>query len=315
MKKENINYLAVGTFVLGMLIVLLIALFRITGRGFEGDNYYVSYTNIMGIGEGTTVTYGGYPIGQVGDILPERVNGQTRYKLRLVIQRDWKIPRDSIARITSPGLLSSLQIDINQGQSPHFLAPDDELQNEPSVSLFESMNSVADELNSLSRDALKPLLLTLNRYTETLGKDLIKTIPEIADKIDALLVHVNTTIDQYAKVASPDNRRSIKSILDNTNVLIDDLTMLARDFKRTRGRLDELVADSSKVITNNRDDIRHSILVLRNSLDTFSHNMGVVMYNLEMTTRNMNEFSHRIRNNPSLLFAGSPPEDKADFEQ
>lgn len=79
MKKENINYLAVGSFVLTMLAVLLITLFKITGQDFKGDPYYVRYTNITGIDEGSVVTFGGYSVGNVEEVIPERSAGKTLY--------------------------------------------------------------------------------------------------------------------------------------------------------------------------------------------------------------------------------------------
>src|SRR5690606_12377129 len=115
MKRDNINYLLVGSFVLLAFLVLLVLLYRITGRGTDTEAYFVSYENVTGVSVGTAVTYGGYQVGRVEQITPNRDNARTEYRLRLAIREGWEIPSDSVARIVSPGLLSENIIDIAEG--------------------------------------------------------------------------------------------------------------------------------------------------------------------------------------------------------
>ena len=68
MKQDNINYFAVGLFVIGAMLVLLVALYHITGRGADADDYYVEIKNVAGIRTGSPVTYAGFEIGQLIDM-------------------------------------------------------------------------------------------------------------------------------------------------------------------------------------------------------------------------------------------------------
>ena len=68
MKRDSINYLAVGSIVLLALGLFLYALFRLTGGVDENTRYIVLYPNITGLSEGTPVTYEGYKIGSIGTI-------------------------------------------------------------------------------------------------------------------------------------------------------------------------------------------------------------------------------------------------------
>ena len=311
MKKETTNYLAVGLFVLTMLAVLLIALFRITGQDIHGDSYYVYYTNIMGIGEGSVVTFGGYPVGNVEEVIPERSAGKTLYKLRLNIRSGWEIPSDSVARITFPSLLASVQIDIQQGKGNRVLKPGDTIPGESAINLYDSLASAVTEFHVLANDTVKPLLDLLNRQIHTLGENVRDTMPEVTGNINNLLVDLNAVVKQVSAITSDANQNQFKEILERTNKLSLNLLKLSGDFDRTQNRLDRLFTDSHGIVTKNREDIRSIVIELRNSLVTLSQHISVITYNLEMTSRNMNEFSRQIRSNPGILIGGTPPKDKA----
>jgi len=99
MKRENINYIAVGTFVLIITASFFVFLYQVTGSSGPTDNYYVTYNNVTGIKFGTPVLFDGYQVGQVESIEPIRTQGDTRYRLKLSIQQDWPVPEGSIAKI------------------------------------------------------------------------------------------------------------------------------------------------------------------------------------------------------------------------
>ena len=90
MKRENVNYFAVGIFVVAMLILFMVVLFQITGRAGPTDSYQVFLDNVAGLKRGTPVFYEGYQVGQVEQITPEREAGQTRYRLALTLPAGWQ---------------------------------------------------------------------------------------------------------------------------------------------------------------------------------------------------------------------------------
>ena len=65
MKRENINYTVVGSFVLIIAVCFFVFLYQVTGSSGPTDKYYVTYKNVSGIKFGTPVSFGGYQIGQV----------------------------------------------------------------------------------------------------------------------------------------------------------------------------------------------------------------------------------------------------------
>jgi phospholipid/cholesterol/gamma-HCH transport system substrate-binding protein len=310
MKKDNVNYLLVGSFVLVTFAALLVLLYRITGRQADTETYYVTYANISGVQVGTAVTDGGYQIGQVEAVLPVRTGGRTRYKLALAVRAGWSIPADSVARIVSPGLLSSNIIDVREGKSRTNLAPGADIGGQEEVSIMTVLNSMAYELKDLSDHSIKPLLHNLDRQVGTIGSDLGKRIPQITANANALLVRLNRGADNLNALIGERNRTHVNHLLANAETVSANLARLSTQFDSVRKQLDHLLANSNHMVVANQADIRSSIVALRTSLDTVSRNINGIVHNLNSTSRNMSEFSRQIRNNPGLLLGSTPPADK-----
>lgn len=103
------------------------------------------FSSITGILPGSVVTVSGYRVGQVVAISPGGVDGKREFEVEISVTSGWRIPVDSVARIVSPGLLASYQIDIVEGESPRIIDPGDTIRGEPPVSLTASVNAVADQ--------------------------------------------------------------------------------------------------------------------------------------------------------------------------
>ena len=80
------NYFMVGMFVLLSIVVLMVALYNITGRSANVDYYYVDMKNVSGVRDGSPVTYAGYEIGQITGIQPVRDNGHTHYRMEIIVK-------------------------------------------------------------------------------------------------------------------------------------------------------------------------------------------------------------------------------------
>lgn len=309
MKKEGFNYLLVGVFVLSMFVLLLVLLYRITGRADDRDAYYVLYDNITGVAEGTVVTYGGYQVGQVDEIVPVREAGATHYRLRLGVRSGWQIPMDSVARIVSPGLLSDNQIDIVEGDSEIMLDPGDRVRGQEEVSMMSLLNSMAYEIQDLSDSSIKPLLENLNRQVETLGSELNQSLPRITAEAQNLLRSLHRSAEGLQNMLGTRNQDRVSRVLENAERTSANLAKLSERFDSVRDELDELLRSFNAMLDENRADVRQTVVDLRKSLDTVARNVDAIVYNLESSSRNMNEFSRQIRRNPGLLLTTQPADD------
>ncbi|MGD8925476.1 MAG: MlaD family protein, partial [Thioalkalispiraceae bacterium] len=206
MKQDNINYFAVGLFVIAAGFVLIFALYQITGQGTAADDYFVELKNVAGIRSGSPVTYAGFEIGQLIDIEPVRNNGLTRYRLQLQVKAGWPIPVDSVAQIVTPSLLGEKQIEITEGKSTSFLKAGDSLHGEEAADMFELVEEVSREFRKLSDKGLKPLLNTLN--SEFAG-----SLPKVVEQTSTLLTNLNKSATELQGILKTVDQNRIDSIM------------------------------------------------------------------------------------------------------
>lgn len=317
MRRDSINYLVVGTFVLVVFVLLLGMLYKITGRTGPTDSYFVTYGNVEGIKYGTPVLYEGYQIGQVDKLEPVRAAAGTRFKLELAVTKGWSIPGDSIAKVVKSGLLSAVAIDIKEGKSAQALDVGAELKGEEASDIFAAVNDVAADIHNLTRESLRPLLDNLNEKANLLTADIRGLVDDsmrpLLDK-DAkdLLQKLNKSADGLSKVLNEENQENLNRIISNLADASSELNGLMQRVETSRAALDKLVADLDNVVGDNDEDVRAIVKDLQKSLYAISQHIDAVAHNMEGSSRNINEFTRQIRENPALLIRGSPQEDQGE---
>ncbi|MCI0401338.1 MAG: MlaD family protein [Gammaproteobacteria bacterium] len=324
MKREHINYLVVGVFVLAMAVALLVLLYQITGRAGPTDTYFVNYSNVSGIKQGTPVFYEGFQIGQVEDIIPGRSGGKTNYRVEVSVRKDWHIPTDSVARIVASGLISAVSINIREGKSETLLSPGDAIRGQEGVSLFDAVAEIADDFHQLSQKGIEPVLENLNGRINGLAEELSALIddsvrpffdklnaladhPELIEDTRSLLVKLNNSADRLKELLSEENREQVAEVLKNIEGASRELSGLMAQINGTRALMDKLLLDMDALVTENQDDIRQSVADLQKSLQVVSEHIDAVAYHLEGSARNVHEFTREIREDPALLLRGAAP--------
>ncbi len=307
MKKDHINHFAVGSFVLMMLVLLIASLLYISGQGDATDTYYVNYTDISGIHDGTTVTYGGYKIGKIKNVEPLRDEKGTRYRITLLVRDGWTIPSDSTAQITSPSILAEKTIEIREGKSPTLLSPGDEIRSLPAIDMMAAMNRLSSEFVELADGDIRPLINRLSHYLNKIGGDLDHKIPHITKNTLTLLATLNESAVNLNELIDADSRKHLHSLFKNTNKMSESLVTLSQHMNDTGDKVDHLLNKSQQLLDDNSSDIRQAVINMRASLQTLSHSMDAIVHNMKASARNMNEFSRELRRNPSLIINSKPP--------
>ena len=293
MKDDSRNYIAVGAFVVAMVAALAIWLVTLSGRGFASHSYFVVYETVLGLAEGTQVLYAGFPVGQIAGIEPFEREGKRAFRIELGIRRDWKLPEDSVAAVTAPGLLSAVVIDIRGGSSVTLLSPGGELRGIAAESVLAVVSDVASELTELSEKSVKPLL-------ESLGKG----TPDIVANVGAFTRALNMTLERIDLLLSPGNVERINRILANFETTSSGFAAVSGDLSRTRAEIDQLLRTVNRLLDRNQGEIGHSITDLHDSLEAVARHIDAISHNLELSTRNLSEFSRQIRENPGVLVRG-----------
>ncbi|MBN8481545.1 MAG: MCE family protein [Xanthomonadales bacterium] len=302
MKRDTVNYVLVGAVVAAGLVLLLVALALITGRGGASSDYLVRYRNVTGLRYGAPVFYEGYRIGEVGAIEPERTADGTRYRVTLSVQRDWTIPKDSVARLQSSGLLADMSVGIREGASGEALAPGAELAGAENADVFAAVGELAGQVSVLTRDKLTPLVTLLSQRVDSITGSLDQATPEILAQANTLLGRLNEASGALDDLLKPQNRAAVAGILGNVHGLSSEL-------RETRKALDATVGQIAEMAAENRGNVRNAVTDLATVMASLSSRMEVITHHLESATRNLDEFSREIRRNPGQLLRSPQPDD------
>jgi phospholipid/cholesterol/gamma-HCH transport system substrate-binding protein len=309
-RHDNINYLAVGTFVLLAVGALVVVLVLISGRRGPTDSYHVVYRNVAGIKPGTAVLYEGYQIGQVVRVAPRREPEGMRYRVDLSVERGWPIPEDSLARIEVSGLLSAVSIDIRGGNVRSLLSPGATLRGKEAADLFASLNSVAWDAHQVMEQGLRPLLRNLDRRADEVGATVQSGATALFAELRTLAARLNEGAESLRKTLGQDNRRELASLLANANAVSQKFSLISGDIERLMGSVDGLLANVNGLVAENRQSLSASVRDLQSSMHLIAQRLDSVSHNLDGASRNLNEFGREIRENPALLLGTSRPKEQ-----
>lgn len=309
MKKDTINYFAVGLVVLAGLAALMLAFYRLTAGVGDQDTYYTHFRNVSGVDRGTLVTYEGFVFGQVTGIRPERDAQGTVYQVEFRVRKGWKIPVDSVARVYSEGLLADTVIDIAEGRSSQFLAPGATLSSARGMDLFAAMTELAAGFGDLSERSLQPLLAALTQMVEQIGGEIRAKVPRILDDTHDLVKKLDQSATHLSEVMNAETTIKAQRILNNVDLAAGDLRSLSEDLGEVRQHSLLLVRKLDQLVTDTQPGLRDAVGALREVLQQLSAYSENILLNLDNTSRNMSEFSRQVPNNPARLLGGPVPTD------
>jgi phospholipid/cholesterol/gamma-HCH transport system substrate-binding protein len=287
MKRDNVNYLLVGSFVLLMAGVLLYALYRITGHSAKGDLYFTHFPNVAGIKNGAVVTYEGFEVGNVEQIEPVVRENRTWYRITLNLRKPVKIPVDSRAVIATPGLLTAPLVEIKEGTARDILLAGADIPGGSSVSLMETVAALATDLGKMTESSIKPMLALINQNITPAMADMRSTIERI-----------NRTAGRVDSLFSDENVKHWGRLLQNADGASANALKLSTDLSSVRNEVEGLVKDSRAIVSGSGKDLKESL-----------RRVDATLYQLESAGRNLNEFSRTIRENPAVLINSRPPAD------
>lgn len=329
MKRDNINYLVVGSFVMLILFSFFVFLYQIMGSNGPTETYFVTYNNVSGIKYGTPVAFEGYQVGQVEIIEPIRKEGKTNYRLTLSIEKEWPIPVDSLAKIIASGLLAAMTIDIAEGSSDVLLEPGSEIAGKEAANIFATVNEVASDLRDLSQSSIKPLLDNLNKQVISISTELtditkntIKPLLEnfskqveqtnMVSKVDTLISNLNQTSEDLQKVFNSHNQKNLTTFLNNMSNASTGMNELVANIDDTRksmdlllSNIDNVIGDVNYMLEDNDGKMSTSLTDLQKTLSVMSTHIDAITHHLEGSSRNIHEFTRQIKENPGLLIRGS----------
>jgi phospholipid/cholesterol/gamma-HCH transport system substrate-binding protein len=229
--ETKANYLMIGGFVLGVIVLAFVFIFWMTNLAGGGKHYYIVFNgSVAGLTTGANVGFNGI---KVGDVQSLALDPQDARKVQVLISvsKDTPVRGNSRANIQSLGLTggSGIQISAGTPDSPFLVAtsetPIPVIQADPDLGqgLFDAAPAVMNNANAL--------LTRLNDLVAENQESIHKTVTNIEN--------VTTMLDQRKDEISQaisnfrDGSESFKNMSGKLEVSlgdnVDGLTRTAKD--------------------------------------------------------------------------------------
>jgi phospholipid/cholesterol/gamma-HCH transport system substrate-binding protein len=232
---------------IGLLVTVTIALFILgfnflRGRGvFSSDKkYYVYYDNVQGLQESAVVQLNGFAIGKVAETELE-LQPVRRIKVTLLLNKEIKVPRGSIAQLASADLISGTKlIALNMTNDPTPIP-------EGGVITGKASGGILDNLG----DQVSPLVGVLQHTVVSL---------------DTLLNTVNNIIND-------DTRKHLNSSFASLEIVLQQLSGLTTQLNAQSGNLAGMIKNANS-ITGNLANSNERITNTLGNLESFSTSLN-----------------------------------------
>jgi len=279
--ETRANYVAVGTFVVALLAGIVIMALWLARIEFNRDFalYDIYFTgSVIGLGQGSAVSYNGIQIGRVTEI---RVDPQNLQQVRVTIEVNQPalIKTDVVASIESLGLTGVAYVELSGGSKE------------------------APELEARSGERYPVIASHPSRLAS-----LVASAPEA-------LAHLIEVADRVAAILDDRNRTAIADILDNTRrvtgaaaarvgdieTVLGDTAAAAREMRSTLAAADETLADLRQMIGTKGGDARATL----QSIDEASRKLEQLLTHTDALVQEnrgpLRDFSQRGLNELSQL--------------
>ena len=239
--------LRVGVFVLAGLVIVMLAIFYVTGAGFLGPKYRVvtHLSEVEGMKSGAPVDLDGIEIGNVQSVslTPHPVDRLHSVTVVLRVDKRYQsqIRTDSTASLVTQGLLGDRYVTISRGLTGTVIPNNGEVTGIEEKAIKQVVERSADLLENLSAltDDVRDVLDQIQRGKGTLGKlmndpSLYNNLNDSATKIDAVATSVQQGQGTVGKLVASDE---LYNKVDAAAGHLENATAAISDQKGTLGKL------------------------------------------------------------------------------
>ncbi|MFN3952092.1 MAG: MlaD family protein [Thermaurantimonas sp.] len=239
------------------LIALVTIAFLYWGINFLKGNdifvkkttFYAVYENVNGLARAQSVILNGYTVGQVEKITFTDLSG-SRLLVEFSLSQNIRLPKNTVAMITTTDLLSGKSIVLKPGDSPDFLSKGDTLPSAIDNGFAEELVQLKDNFENITYH-IDTFLIKINAILDDENVvNLNKSIAKIAQTIDQSSHRITATIQNLEKLSQSlaDQNSSLNRTLDNAAeiteaIKAEDLAKLIASIQNTTDELRQILAD------------------------------------------------------------------------
>ena len=317
MKKE----LKVGLFALLVLLVGWGVVRFLKGSDvFSSSNtYYAYYEQVSGVQPASHVVLYGVQVGAGSKITLDE--GPTKgVEVEITVDKRYKIPVDSKAKIFSDGIMGGKAIEIVYGKSSEFIPKGGTIETEAGGDLFDMAGTEIDFLNEKISAVVDGLTVTLDSVNKLLAAN-TESMTNIMTNVDGVTSNVNTMLAkerEHLEQALASLSKFSKSLGDNSEqvggiitlgYLIDNLNKFSGQLAEGDlvAKLEHLVGEMNGILASVKDE-NGSVGKLLSDGELYN-NLTAASDNLSALLSDLKENPHRYIN---ISVFGSDPARKVE---
>lgn len=311
MKRE----VKVGLFAVAVLLVGWGVIRFLKGAEvFSSSNtYYAYYTQVGGLQPASHVMLYGVQVGAVSKVSLD-ADPAKGVEVEFTINKRYKIPADSKARIFNDGIMGGKAIEIIYGTSSEYIPKRGTIESAVSADLFEVATSELDFLNEKIAEVVGGLTKTLDGVNTLLGENtasltnIVHNVDGVTGSVNELLAnereHLEQALASLSKFSQSlgDNADQVGGIIENLNSFSSDLVEgnFAAELEGVVSHLNEILASVEQE--------NGSIGKLLNDGELYN-NLTEASNNLSSLLEDLQENPHRYIN---ISVFGSNPTKKVE---
>jgi phospholipid/cholesterol/gamma-HCH transport system substrate-binding protein len=257
LKKE----VKIGLIVIAGIFLLIYGLNFLKGKNiFDTRNSYVAiYDNVGGLTVSNPVYYNGFVVGRVNKIgFLEDLSGRMMVEIT-IRETELKIPKGSIARIFSDGLLGTKAISLEFTKATSYLEDGDTLKPDLQASITDEvarqvlpLKNKAESLIATVDSLMQEITAIFNDGTKGSLKHAVQNMDEITTEFKGLVVEERIKLKKIMENVESisgnlkNNNEAITSLLKNLNSISD--TLLRANIAHTITSANLALAETAEVM-------------------------------------------------------------------
>ena len=258
----------------------------------NSNTYYAYYDQVSGLQPASAVVLYGVKVGAVSAISLNE-DPTKGVQVEFTVEKRYKIPVDSKAKIFSDGIMGGKAIEIDYGVMPDYIPKGGTIETEQSADLFDMAGTEIDFLNEKIAAVVDGLTVTLDGVNKLLAANtesltsIMENVNGVTGNVNSMLakerVHLEQALESLSKFSKSlgDNSEQVGGIIDNLNKFSGQIAEadLVAKLEHLVGELNGIMAS-----VNNQNGTMGKLLSdgdLYNNLTMASDNLTALLADLK----------------------------------
>lgn len=238
---------------------------------FKGDTFYVRYDDVNGLTPSKAVSVNGLKIGRVESIKIIDDSKPIHFLVTIELDKHIDFSKNTMAEIYEPGLMSGAEVQL----------------------LLNYEGAAAENGDTLQGIVRKSLTSSISSQLEPTKQ-----------KLDSLLVSLNTTAGSVNKMLDDENRENLKNVLRNLDATLLSFGTTAKSLTKTSDGANQLIADNSAQIKNTLASTQQAMDKFGTVADKVNNlELEKIIANFEQASAKLNSTLDNINNSEGTLGA------------